>query len=369
MFIMARTLLVGCWVICLVLAVASRRVRATSAAAVCPCADPKLCEPITEVRNQEVFAFDVGGKDWRFYDWTMITTIATFGDYDPELMCYAHSKRARVVVKGNVGLKDMIDPGNRTAWIAQQLDQAKKMHLDGINLDIEEDVRLYSPEYNALTALVQETAEAFHKEIQGSQVSFDGTWSPRGAVGRCYNYSAIANACDYLFVMSYDMWYSVGVAGANSPYKEALAGYEDYINLGIDQKKLVMGVPWYGYDYVCHSLYKERVCTIKLTSHYKSKVGNQVCYKTLMKQVNGSLTGRLWDDGVKSPYFDYKDTTGSLHQVWYDDPQSVSMKALYVKERGLGGIGMWDADCLDYSDDPEAVQQTKDMWKALRPYQ
>lgn len=28
-------------------------------------------------------------------------------------------------------------------------------------------------------------------------------------------------------------------------------GYADYFNLGISPKKLVMGVPWYGYDFVC----------------------------------------------------------------------------------------------------------------------
>lgn len=28
--------------------------------------------------------------------------------------------------------------------------------------------------------------------------------------------------------------------------------------MGIDPKKLVMGIPWYGYDYVCQNLSKVR---------------------------------------------------------------------------------------------------------------
>lgn len=48
----------------------------------------------------QVFVFDVGGKTWKFYNWTMVTTLAMFGKYDPELMCHAHSKGARVVLKG-----------------------------------------------------------------------------------------------------------------------------------------------------------------------------------------------------------------------------------------------------------------------------
>lgn len=49
--------------------------------------------------------FDVGGKAWKSYNWSMVTTVATFGKYDPELMCYAHSKGARVVLKGRVSFR------------------------------------------------------------------------------------------------------------------------------------------------------------------------------------------------------------------------------------------------------------------------
>lgn len=31
-------------------------------------------------------------------------------------------------------------------------------------------------------------------------------------------------------------------------------GYDDYIKTGINPKKLVMGIPWYGYDYTCQNL-------------------------------------------------------------------------------------------------------------------
>lgn len=52
----------------------------------------------------QVFVFDVGKRAWKFYDWTKVTTVAAFGEYDAELMCYAHSKGARVVLKGRVRL-------------------------------------------------------------------------------------------------------------------------------------------------------------------------------------------------------------------------------------------------------------------------
>lgn len=64
-----------------------------------------------------------------------------------------------------------MDPKQRTAWIAEKVSLAKAQFMDGINIDIEQAVESESPEYYALTKLVNETTEAFHREIPGSQVN------------------------------------------------------------------------------------------------------------------------------------------------------------------------------------------------------
>lgn len=71
---------------------------------------------------------------------------------------------------GEVTLKDIIDPDFRASWIAQQVTLATTQYMDGININVEEEVNCSSPEYDALTALVKETADSFHHEIEGSQV-------------------------------------------------------------------------------------------------------------------------------------------------------------------------------------------------------
>ncbi|XP_053247881.1 di-N-acetylchitobiase-like isoform X1 [Podarcis raffonei] len=354
----------------------------------CPCENPVLCNPISESREFEVrrnkvpygnhvgvFVFDVGGKTWKFYDWSQITTVAAFGKYDPELMCYAHSKGSRVVLKGDIPLKKIVNPAARTAWINHQVALAKRQYMDGINIDIEQQVKKYSAKYYALTALVEEMTEAFHKEIPGSQVTFDVPWCPECIYKRVYNYTGIANSCDFVFVMSYDeqsqMW-SHCILGANAPYNQTLAGYDNYIRIGINPKKLVMGVPWYGYDYTCRGLSKDHVCSVAKIpfrgAPCSDPAGHQVPYKAVMKQiVPRSLSGILWDKEQKAPYVEYKDPQGAFHQVWFDDPRSISLKAAYVKKRGLRGIGMWHADCLSYSGDLAAQGQTAAMWEALKP--
>lgn len=64
-------------------------------------------------------------------------------------------------------------------------------------------------------------------------------------------------------------------------------------------------------------------------------------------------------------FFPSQDDKGQIHQVWYDDPQSICPKADYVTSKGLRGIGMWNGNILDYSDEPVARQQTAMMWNAL----
>lgn len=71
---------------------------------------------------------------------------------------------------GDVSLKDIIDPTFRESWIAQQVNLCKTQYMDGINIDIEQEISSSSPEHDALTALVKETVDAFHREIEGSQV-------------------------------------------------------------------------------------------------------------------------------------------------------------------------------------------------------
>lgn len=80
---------------------------------------------------------------------------------------------------GDVHIPYIVDQANRTKWITEQVSLAKKQFMDGINIDVEQAVEDGSPEYYALTALVNESTETFHREIPGSQVEqqwFTNVW-------------------------------------------------------------------------------------------------------------------------------------------------------------------------------------------------
>lgn len=44
------------------------------------------------------------------------------------------------------------------------------------------------------------------------------------------------------------------ISFSSALYEIPVQGYQEYLNLKIDPKKIVMGLPWYGYDYPCLNL-------------------------------------------------------------------------------------------------------------------
>ena len=63
-----------------------------SAKASCPCSEEKLCQRITKEAEKEVLVWSTSAAVWRHYNWSVVTTVAVFRDWDNELMCFAHSK-------------------------------------------------------------------------------------------------------------------------------------------------------------------------------------------------------------------------------------------------------------------------------------
>jgi spore germination protein len=48
-----------------------------------------------------------------------------------------------------------------------------------------------------------------------------------------------------------------------------------------------------------------------------------------------------YDYTAQAPYFDYTDTAGKQHRVWFEDARSIQAKFNLVKELGLRGVSYW----------------------------
>ena len=84
-----------------------------------------------------------------------------------------------------------------------------------------------------------------------------------------------------------------------------------------------------------------------------------------------ATTPRFFDNRTGAFYFNYNHNgNGSVHQVWMDNPDSLLIKYDLANNFKLRGVGMWNADNLDYSANAssQVQQDTRDMWNALRRF-
>jgi chitinase len=154
---------------------------------------------------------------------------------------------------------------------------------------------------------------------------------------------------DWINVMAYDMsggWSTV--TGFNAPLYESTenppevtsvdTAIQDYLAFGIPSDKLVLGVPFYGYGWsdvpnVNHGLHQQYEGRPNGTwdvgaFEYNDLAANYV-----------GVYERYWDETAQVPWLYYPDE-GIM--ITYDDPESLTAKAQYAVDNGLGGIMFWE---------------------------
>ncbi|XP_052812205.1 di-N-acetylchitobiase-like [Mya arenaria] len=342
---------------------------------ICHCENLRFCERVTDTTRKEVFMFSLRATatDWQHYDWTKVTTVVMVGYLDMGLVCLAHEHGARAVIIGDVSADVFVSPDKRKSWIAKQLDVVDRHFLDGLNFDFESPILPSQFDLrDGYTALVRETRAALVEKFPFAMVSVDVAWGAQGVDERNYDYQGLAAAADFLFVMAYDMQSQIRgscVAGPNSPFPSVMEGVQSYLNASISPDRLVLGLPWYGYNYSCLALSTENVCSIRAIPfrgvYCSDAAGNEINFNIISSLLESSTSGRLWDEESQTPYFNYEMHGESL-QVRYDDPKSLTVKYQYAIDEGLRGVGVWNTEALAYSSQaPRDIWDVHEMWAAL----
>eukprot|EP00483_Globobulimina_turgida_P003195 UN03200 len=177
-------------------------------------------------------------------------------------MCTAHSKNVRLIAStSKIPFTNNIT--QRQIWIQQTFEQIEYYHFDGVTFDFESPMLWDSVESQEYNALVSETTAYFHTNMPGSQVSVCVAWQSYLVDGRQYDYYNLSQGSDLLYIMDYDTQSQNSqhqcLAAANAPFEGTQRGVESYLNLGIPANKLIVGVPWYGYNYTCDMTQMESV--------------------------------------------------------------------------------------------------------------
>lgn len=323
-------------------------------------------------------------------DFNVLTTLAYFGvpvqadgtfatndvgyqtfesDKATQLFTKAHSFGTRVVLTltsmDNSTIESIMnDQAAQDRTVAQAVQIVKDRGIDGINVDFEyvgDPGQVYRDKFSSF---INHLTIAMHAAVPSSQVTVS-VYASAIKDPKIYDISALGKSTDGIFMMAYD-FATVGADNAmpTAPlygYKDGTYWYDvstavsDFLTQ-MPANKLILGVPWYAYNYVVSN---PGVKAVTLPSY--SWRGSPVTqtYSVATTQVtpsaNGYQTG--WDnEGKVSWKAYYVASTGAWRIVFLDDVQSLGLKYDFAKDKHLLGVGMW---ALGFEDGQQ------DMWNLL----
>ncbi len=271
-----------------------------------------------------------------------------------KILNYAHERGVKVHMTFIIFNSDSVsvflnNPNARQNAIQNIKNFIANYGIDGVNIDFE-----------WVTSSVRDSFNKFISDLSYELWNYPGgrkevyiatpavpEWYPG------YDIAYLSQYSDGLFIMAYDFHYAgSSVAGPVSPtvpssfwgeysVAKTIGSYKVY---GADPKKMILGIPYYGYDWPTVS-----GDIGSSTTGYGSAV---IFYYA--KQ-NANTYGRLWDTYSLTPWYRYYST--EWHQCWYDDSLSIDIKLGLVVDSGLAGAGCW---ALGYD------KTEDDIWNVIR---
>jgi len=292
------------------------------------------------------------GTAYKTYNYAALSTIAYFsyevnptnGSYSSlrswdttALIPWAHSNNVKVVLTatcfGNSNCRRLLTNSTSCQNLINSLvSVVSNRGGDGVNIDFESisDSTLRPK----VTEFMSNLTTRFHRDLPGSEVSIA---LPAVDWSNIFDVGAYSAWMDYCIIMGYDYHYrGSSTAGPVAPLQASSKwgayciekSINDYLTDGIDANKLLLGCPYYGYDWPTADF---SVPSATLGS------GTAVLYPDAYD--NAVVYGRQWDASSSTPYYFY--TNSGARQCWYDDAQSLGLKYDMVISKGIGGIGIW----------------------------
>jgi len=203
--------------------------------------------------------------------------------------------------------------------IDELVDLAVANGYDGIDIDYED---LSGRDRKVFSEFLTKLGTALDSAGKQLTVAVHPKTSDEGDDERnvAQDYQAIGAAADQVRIMTYDYSWDTSRPGPVAPADWV----QDVIAWTVTQvprEKVIIGIVLLGYD-------------------WGDGPGITVDHEQARSIARANdATIRRSEDG--SPWFAYSDSSGTRHEVWYEDSQSARAKLTLVSEYGLGGAFFW----------------------------
>ena len=256
----------------------------------------------------------------------------------------------------------VLTPQRRQRFVESAVDFVRRHDLDGFDVDWEYpglpgDGNTHRPEDKInFTAVMAELRESLNKDAAARGKTSLLTFAA-GAFPAFIDNTEMAKvqaSVDFVNLMTYDFRVASvdRIAGhhanlydtpGDEKQRSADRTVREFLAAGVPATKLVVGVPFYGRGWrdvhpAADGLYQPGVAVERMN----------LSYGRLAAAVIGrNGFARRWDATAQAPFLWNADRRILIS---YDDPESLRLKASYVRTRGLGGVMFWQ-----YTDDPSGA--------------
>jgi spore germination protein YaaH len=237
----------------------------------------------------------------------------------------------------------------RTCWDTLLNDIIKELDSKGIK-DLNMDFELAEAEAGDMALKYSQLVNFLNRNLDdkfGNSYVVTATLPDSGFRTKITDIESLSRASDALFIMAYDFHRPtsdnagpvapINGKGIHSEY-DIQTMLDDYLKKA-PANKLILGVPYYGYNWLVESTdpNSKRIAGTDELGFSMSQSYADVSKVRL--EHNPEIK---WDQHGLVPYFTYFDEEkGTSRQVYYENADSLKVKYDLAINSGMGGVGIW----------------------------
>lgn len=209
----------------------------------------------------------------------------------------------------------------RQRFVVAVGDVLDRFGYDGIDIDFEHVTAATRDTFSQLMADMAVAVKARGKVVS---ITVPGKRADRSNWPG-YDYAALGRVADRVKLMTYG--YSGPWTRTPGPIAPLswIRQVMDYAVTTMPASKLVIGIPFYGYDWPNNT-------TGTISS---------VTWSSAQARLARSAAGLQFDAVKGEAHFAYTDAAGVAHTVWLQDARAIAAKAQLVKDYGAHGLAIW----------------------------
>jgi spore germination protein len=219
----------------------------------------------------------------------------------------------------------LTDMDVQEAYIRNILQALKAKKYFGLDVDFEYVYPDDREAYNDFLRIISE-------KLKAGGYSLTTTLAPKksdeqtGLLYTAHDYALHGEVSDHVILMTYEWGYTRGPAMAVSPLDQVRQVVEYAVSV-IPGKKILMGIPNYGYDW---TLPFEKGTSAQSLSNLEA-----------LERAHDIGVSIEYDKQAQAPTYTYFDEDGKKHEVWFGDARSIQAGLSLVRDFDLGGVSYW----------------------------